>query len=99
MVQPPVKRLFENATVSELINDNITCWKEDLIQDIFYEEVKCIKSIPLSPCRREDQLVWFCTKKCLFIVKSAYHLHKTLTDREASEPSQRTRLHDIWKRF
>lgn len=43
--------------------------------------------------------MWMGTKNGLFTVKSAYHLHKTLTKREAVEPSYKTRLHEVWKRI
>lgn len=44
-------------------------------------------------------MVWNCYKNALFIIKSAYQLHKSLTDTELSEPSQQTRLHDIWRKL
>lgn len=50
MVQSPRNVLDRHACVSELIDPDTRQWKDDLIAQVFLEdEVKMIRSMPLSP--------------------------------------------------
>lgn len=73
MIQSPVALLDVEAHVLELIYDNLTWWKENIIQAIFTkQEIEAIKSIPINRRTKEAQLVWNYTRTDKFIVKSTY---------------------------
>lgn len=98
MIQSPIVRLNENATVAELNEESVPCWKEYIIQELFsVEEVLNIKSIPLSPIDRDDLLVCIGTTNGLFTAKSVYHLHMTLVAKNKCETSQQIEQLDSWK--
>lgn len=97
-IQSPMFMLYEQATVVELIHEDHPCWKENVLQDLFStKEANIIKSIPLSSSGREDQQVWHYTKNGLFIVQSAYHLHKSFLARSEGGSSQGLGKQGAWK--
>lgn len=50
-------------------------------------EVYLIQTIPISKGGREDNLVWLLMKNDMFLVRSAYHLHKELENSFVGETS------------
>jgi hypothetical protein len=58
-----------------------------------------IKEIPLSCTNQEDILFWRGTKNGIFSVKSAYHMHKELSNRMGASSSTPTGSHDFWRRL
>lgn len=66
---------YQHRCVSSLIDKEEKMWNHDLIEHLFHaEEVKKIKSIPLSSNLPEDKRIWRLTNHGFFTVKSAYHL-------------------------
>lgn len=74
-------------------------WNVNLINQIFWvEEVKIITKIPLSKSGREDKLYWGGNKKCLFSIRSAYHLAQQLQRAAIGETSFGQEDENIWTR-
>jgi hypothetical protein len=58
MVQSPKPQMAEFAKVEDLIDRNQMCWKEQIIEDSFFEEeAKAILNIPLSPMLPKDRVI------------------------------------------
>lgn len=96
-VQFQVKTLDVEACVSELIDDNLKCWKDRLLQTIFSaQEIETIQSIPFSLHDRDDQLIWDHTSNNNFDIKSAYHLHSSLQAQSNGEPSENNKYVSVW---
>lgn len=50
---------FEDMSVSDLMNENMSSWNSDLIKRMFREEeANLIMSIPLSLRHREDKCIY-----------------------------------------
>ncbi|KAG7941873.1 hypothetical protein I3843_16G069700 [Carya illinoinensis] len=63
MVRSPVNRLEADSKVSSLIFEDIHCWNEVLVGEIFSRnEAAQICSIPLSWYGEEDKMLWGYTK-------------------------------------
>ncbi|XP_058760957.1 uncharacterized protein LOC131634317 [Vicia villosa] len=67
--------LPSDAKVSCLIDLDLGCWCNSLIQEVFVqEEARQVLAIPLSFRRPVDELIWNYEKSGNYSVKSAYHL-------------------------
>ncbi|XP_042950241.1 uncharacterized protein LOC122282348 [Carya illinoinensis] len=67
------------SKVSSLIFEDLHCWNESLVGDVFSrEEAAMICSIPLSWQGGEDEMMLGFTKDGRFSVRSAYHLGNAL---------------------
>ncbi|XP_042944602.1 uncharacterized protein LOC122278481 [Carya illinoinensis] len=74
-VRSPINTLPADSKVSSLIFEDLHCWNERLVGDMFSkEEAAQICSIPLSWHGEEDRILWGFTKDGRFSVRSAYHL-------------------------
>ena len=100
-VQSPVRQLPHDAKVEELIDWENMRWRNDLIDQIFWqEEATLIKKIPLSDWKQPDHLIWAESKDGKFTVRSAYRL--VLAREESNHPSsscfkENTIWRKIWK--
>jgi len=75
-VHSPVAVLNSEETVSKLIDQTLGWWNYPLIQRIFGpQEAKLICSVPISPLKSVDWLIWRGTTHECFSVKSAYHIY------------------------
>lgn len=87
-----------DATVSILIDKDTGWWDQTKVEDLFNEdEVKAIKTIPLSCTNQENMMIWRGTTNGLFSVRSAYHLAKETVDRMKAGSSFGFYNSDIWK--
>ncbi|XP_058764138.1 uncharacterized protein LOC131637556 [Vicia villosa] len=95
----PVQGISAEATVSYLIDEDLRCWKHDLIKECFSPMVcEEILSIPLSWRNMEDKLIWYPEKDGEFSVKSAYHLLRSKRDAAFPGPSSHSQ-NLVWKRI
>jgi hypothetical protein len=70
----PVRGIQEEATVNELIIDDIRMWDRRLLNQIFLPmEAQAIANIPLPSSDREDILFWPGEKSGEYSVRSAHH--------------------------
>ncbi|KAL0458617.1 UNVERIFIED_CONTAM: putative mitochondrial protein, partial [Sesamum latifolium] len=68
-----------NTTVSELIDPDNHCWKEELIDSCFDSaDAELMKSLPLARHGIEDTVVWHYSKNGIYSVKSAYYVQRRL---------------------
>ena len=76
-------------------------WKADLIRQTFMpQDVDVILSIPFSANRAQDRLIWAGTKNDKFLVRSAYKMaQETEWGVKGAEPSDPTKLREIWRHF
>ncbi|KAB2633991.1 hypothetical protein D8674_036633 [Pyrus ussuriensis x Pyrus communis] len=86
--------------VSDLIDAENRCWKEEVITELFSElEGNLIISLPISLRLLEDKVIWHFDKKGLFSVKSAYHVALDLITNRSHYASYSGDSHSslIWK--
>jgi hypothetical protein len=99
IISPPIL-LDSEETVSSLVDAQSKWWNISLLDSLFTEdEVQKIKEIPLSCTNQEDTLIWRGTKNGIFSVKSAYHMHKELSNRMVATSSTPTGSRDFWRRL
>jgi hypothetical protein len=97
-IQSPPKHGYEGARVSDLIDKDLGWWDMDVLGNLFREEeVRAIKSIPLSRTNQPDMMIWRGTVNGQFSVKSAYHLAKEIEDRQKAECSKGMQNREVWK--
>ena len=83
--------------VNLLIDEDKGWWDQNVIEDLFdEEELKAIKSIPLSSTNQEDRMIWKGTINGLFSVRNAYHLAKEMEDRMKAGSSNESHKSEIW---
>ncbi|KAL0430830.1 UNVERIFIED_CONTAM: putative mitochondrial protein [Sesamum radiatum] len=71
-----------NAKVETLIDKDLHCWKEDLIDRTFVpDDASLIKALPLARSGVQDVLVWHYAKNGLFSVRSAYYVQRNFQKR------------------
>lgn len=71
------------SLVADLIDQNVKCWKEDVVNSIFtLEEAEAIKCIPLSRTVEKDMLVWKEDNSCKYSIRSGY---KSVIDRYSTD--------------
>ena len=59
--------------VSQLIHNELHCWKVELIRQMFdTPSAQAILAIPIPITSKADELVWVLDSKGVFSVKSAY---------------------------
>lgn len=67
--------------VSNLIDQNLCCWKSRLLDSLFLPfKVDVIRAIPLSSRLLDDKLIWVETQNGSFMVRSAYKVAMKLSD-------------------
>lgn len=60
----------EPRTIAELINQETHEWEEQILQDLFEEEVvQLILQIPISEHSEEDKLIWASAKSGNYTIK------------------------------
>ena len=75
MVASPQPHNFEGELVESLLDRVSGGWNTSIMKNCFLtHEVEVILSIPINQSLLDDALVWACTKKGIFMVKSAYHV-------------------------
>lgn len=58
-IQPPVRVLDTKCKNCELINVETSCWKDEIIVEIFStQEAEVILSIPISRHGAKDKMIW-----------------------------------------
>jgi hypothetical protein len=96
-VQSPPRVIPKDSTVTVLIDSKLRGWKAGLISTIFSpEETKLIASIPLCPTLPPDRLVWQGTTKCVFLVRSAYHMGMEIKEHNNGSTSKEGSGHSVW---
>ena len=97
--KPLVQKILpEDARVNSLIDDELKCWKRNLVKEVFLPfEVKYIMRIPLSFRLPPDFCFWKLEKNGLFSVRSGYHLARSLFGDSTGNPSTSTGPHVGWK--
>ncbi|XP_042964743.1 uncharacterized protein LOC122298967 [Carya illinoinensis] len=97
-VRSPINTLPADSKVSSLIFEDLHCWNERLVGDMFSkEEAAQICSIPLSWHGEEDKILWGFTKDGRFSVRSAYHLGNDMGRSRLGECSSRQTQQQIWE--
>lgn len=92
--------LSEDASVSELIDQDSKWWNGQLIMSIFAkDEAGVILKIPLSRYGHDDLMVWRRTTTGEFLVRSAYHMEKERIEVLNGNCSYQSDLFIIWKRI
>lgn len=90
--------LNSDATVRELIDEDLKWWNVDLLERIFSKEkALLIQTIPLVAQIRRTCLFGEVQQMEYFFVKSAYHLQKELESRGIAECSYTRGNSEIWK--
>lgn len=73
----PIVSLPEGLKVHSLIDEDTSCWNEEIVQSYFNEEdVEKILQIPLCYTSCEDFPSWPHTKSGIYTVKSVYCLKR-----------------------
>lgn len=99
-IQSPRLALLEDASVSELIDQDSKRWNGQLIMSIFTkDEAEVILKIPLSRYGHDDLMVWRGTITGEFSVQSAYHMEKERIEASNGNCSYQSDLFIIWKRI
>jgi hypothetical protein len=97
-VHSPVAVLNSEETVSKLIDQTLGWWNYPLIQRIFGpQEAKLICSVPISPLKSVDWLIWRGTTHGCFSVKSAYHMEVSRRAQLLGECSRAGEQVGVWK--
>jgi hypothetical protein len=99
VTQPNIilQNYFTNARVKDLFDPDTHGWNSPLLESIFQpDEVKAIKTIPLSRTNQEDKQIWRGTTNGIFSVRSAYHLAKEEEDSKQPECSHRREDSELW---
>ena len=79
----PSEEEMQDWYVSELINQDLKEWKNDLIVAKFHkEDADAILRIPLSHRQASDAITWLHTKKGDYSVRSGYHAARKLKKSE-----------------
>ena len=67
--------------VSDLVDQNLCCWKSGLLDSLFLLfEVDVIRAIPLCSRLPNDKLIWAKTQNGSFMVRNAYKVAMKLFD-------------------
>ncbi|KAL0367264.1 UNVERIFIED_CONTAM: putative mitochondrial protein [Sesamum radiatum] len=88
-----------NAKVETLIDKDLHCWKEDLIDRTFLpDDASLVKALPLARHGVQDVLVWHYAKNGLFSVRSAYYVQRNFQKRSnnVSDPSSSSESRTTW---
>ena len=92
--QPP----WENAKVSDLIDEVAGAWNNAMVRQLFSsEEADLVLSIPISQSLPVDRIVWNGTSKGKFSVSSAYHSIRELGKNSKEECSDDSKMKHLWK--
>jgi hypothetical protein len=89
--------------VSDLIDNPNKCWKEPIINQLFYpQEAKQICDLPLPNLDQEDFIGWQGTKDGIYSVKSGYQAVIEWQDSQDTRPSssnmgESNRWKKLWK--
>lgn len=98
LVQSPVSILTHDAKVNSLIDVNSQWWDVGLVREIFMqEEAETICNMVVCPARMADRLEWVGTRDGNFTVRSAYHLARTLLERDRGASSTNVSLVELWR--
>lgn len=97
VIRTPVHVLSLDAKVSSLIDSESGWWNYSLIVSIFERnEVEQICSVPLSPMKRPDKVIWSGTKHGGFMVRSAYHMAVQQKQKDYDECSWYKEHEQFW---
>jgi hypothetical protein len=92
--------VHSDATVSSLIDKDLANWDYNMLDNMFdEEELKAIKSFPLSYTNQEDMMIWKGTTNGLFLIRSAYHLAKEVEDRAKVGSSMGVPTSEVWTKI
>ena len=95
---PTTGRVSLDAKVSQLIDNNMGSLDLRVLAEFFNEEqVKAIKTIPLSGTNQEDRMIWRGMTSGIFSVKSTYHLAKEMKKRIKAGCSRELYNSEVWK--
>ena len=83
--------------VADLIDKDAGCWREEMVRQTFLPlDAELVLRIPLCTSWPEDKLIWHFTSNGVFLVRSAYHLIRSI--RRSDTPSSSGDLgKSIWK--
>lgn len=99
-VSSPIAVLNSDATVRELIDEDLKWWNVPFLETIFTkEEAQLIQTIPLSCTNQEDILIWKGTANGVFYVRSAYHMQKETETLAIAESSSKRGFSEVWKKL
>lgn len=74
IITPP-RLLDKEAPVAFLINHDQSCWRMDIINDVFLQvDIDRTKKVPISRVDCSDERVWFASDDGRFRVRDAYNL-------------------------
>ena len=97
------KRPCRLKWVSQLIDNDSRCWKEDVLHRYFYdhdvEEIQKIR-IPWRPA--DDVVAWHWEKSCCFTIRSAYRLAvdiQELDSRLGASSRHPDGHRPVWRKF
>jgi hypothetical protein len=97
-IQSPSGSMDPLARVNTLIDLTTGWWNYTLIQSSFAKvEADMICSLPLSPLKAPDKMVWLGTKSGFFTVRSAYHMEMQRSRTERGESSRAREQERMWK--
>ena len=92
------KILLANARVSIFIDHDLKYWNKNLVNEVFLPfEAEQILHIPISPRLPPDLHFWRLEKRGNFSVRSGYHLARSLSKENSSNPSTSAAPHAGWK--
>lgn len=94
--------LQNDSRVIDLIDWSSTSWKEVLVDSLFMQyDADCIKSIHLIDHTVQDELVWYCEKDGLFLVRSCYHrfMARRKEEKDVAEGSNSDKTARFWKKM
>ncbi|XP_058739812.1 uncharacterized protein LOC131611980 [Vicia villosa] len=93
----PVRGLQPDALVSELIDEDLCCWKQSLLNECFdHYEGRQIGGIPLPRNGDRDKMIWHWEKDGNYSVRTAYHLLVSKRD-AAKVGTSGTADESLWK--
>ena len=94
-------KLDESGTVwvSDLIDLVYRTWREDVIDQVFYDfEATIIKNIPLCLSMQEDILIWPFNPNGEYSVKSSYRFLQEANAIQQPRPSNTEAMKPLWKK-
>ena len=95
----PEQPMDVGLLVADLIDKDSGCWKEEVVKELFRPcNVNLILLIPLCHAWPEDKFIWHFSTDGKFMVRSAYHLARSLKKSQEPSSSVSSRV-NLWKLF